>query len=201
MEKLNLNLKRPCNECPFRKDTMFGWLGKRKATEIIDCIAGSDHGSFSCHKTNDFTESGVKETETTEHCAGALILLHKLGSPNMAMRLGYLARKFNGKNLLDQDQVFDRSEDFIRHHAGIAPRKIKGEKKLRNNHNLKANQNFENQDTILRTWVAQINEQRAVLFKLHLKNEFTPIELQNMKKANSLLGQAAAVLKFDPDQK
>ncbi len=134
MEKLNLNLKSPCKTCPFRKDSMFGWLGEDRATEIIDCIAGGSHGSFTCHNTNEFGEDdegfGIAiETDKSEHCAGALILLHKTGRTNFAMRFGYMLKIFNGDDLKNQDSVFDRLEDFIRHHAGITPRN----KKLRRN--------------------------------------------------------------------
>jgi hypothetical protein len=126
MKKLNLNLKSPCGLCPFRKDSMFGWLGFDRAEEIIECIAGSTHGSFTCHNTNEFGfdedgESITIETDESEHCAGALILLNKAGRTNFAMRFGYMAGIYDPETYKNQDSVFDDLDEFVLHHGGIAP--------------------------------------------------------------------------------
>lgn len=121
MKKLNLNLTSPCKSCPFRK-TAAGFFTRERAKEIIEAIAGSSHASFSCHQTNEFGEdengdSTVTETEKSEHCAGALILLHKTKQPNLAMRFGYLLGIFDGEKLRNQDQVFDSAEQFIKRNS------------------------------------------------------------------------------------
>jgi hypothetical protein len=46
------------------------------------------HNTFSCHKTTG-AERGKLTTSNTSHCAGALILLEKLGRPSQMMRIGY----------------------------------------------------------------------------------------------------------------
>jgi len=38
------NVKKPCKDCPFRKDSLKGWLGKERMQDILM----SD--SFVCHK-------------------------------------------------------------------------------------------------------------------------------------------------------
>ncbi len=43
-------LKKVCDACPFRRDSMEGWLGEQRITEIIDgTIKGDEY--FICHKT------------------------------------------------------------------------------------------------------------------------------------------------------
>ena len=119
---LNLNLKRPCNNCPFRRDTLKGWLGRSRAQGLIDDMI-NDHRSFSCHKTTVPGEEDDPETagtrvygDKTEECAGGMILLHKTQQPNMAMRLGYVYKMFDGNELKDQHLVFDTPEEFVDHH-------------------------------------------------------------------------------------
>lgn len=38
------NTKKPCAQCPFRKDTLKGWLGAERMSEILN------QKSFVCHK-------------------------------------------------------------------------------------------------------------------------------------------------------
>lgn len=37
-------VKKPCKDCPFREDSMEGWLGKARAKEIAEAQ------SFVCHR-------------------------------------------------------------------------------------------------------------------------------------------------------
>lgn len=43
--------KKICNECPFSKDSMKGWLGPHSIEELMDYI--QFEYPFSCHKTRD----------------------------------------------------------------------------------------------------------------------------------------------------
>lgn len=81
-------LVRPCDGCPFRVDKP-GYLTGARASEIMGALLRD--ASFSCHKTNDFVDTDDGDTETVEtehsqHCAGALILLERLERPNQMMR-------------------------------------------------------------------------------------------------------------------
>lgn len=95
----------PCADCPFRKDSLEGWLGESRAKEIIE----SD--TFVCHKTTH------KENVELKQCAGYLILKMKMGELNgtqffrVAKALGY---KMTLKNI---DKIFDSKEQFIKHHS------------------------------------------------------------------------------------
>lgn len=50
------NIKSPCKDCPMRKDSLRGWLGKERMQEIMQ----SD--SFVCHK------------DTSKQCAGHMLI-------------------------------------------------------------------------------------------------------------------------------
>jgi hypothetical protein len=88
------NMKAPCLNCPFKKDTLKGWLGKYRAIEI------ATFDSFVCHKNND------------KQCAGHTIMEDDNNSfVRLVGRLG-MDTKLSG-----QDTVFKRRGDFIAHHS------------------------------------------------------------------------------------
>lgn len=89
---MKFDLVRPCSNCPFRSDIP-AYLNKKRAKEITDALI-LQQATFSCHKTNKFDDEGnAIETRDTQHCAGAMIFLEKLGRPNQLMRI---AERFGG---------------------------------------------------------------------------------------------------------
>lgn len=85
---MKFDLIRPCADCPFRSDKKF-YLAKGRAREIIDGIT-REQKTFSCHKTNtscDDEDGMMRETEKSQHCAGALIMLERMNKPNQMMRI------------------------------------------------------------------------------------------------------------------
>lgn len=87
-------VKKPCKDCPFRKDSLEGWLGEERATQI------AESPSFVCHKNTDL------------QCAGHMIMRgHSNNFVRMAARFGVDLR------LKGQILVFDDTQDFIDHHA------------------------------------------------------------------------------------
>ena len=89
------NVKKPCGNCPFRKDSMKGWLGRDRMTQI------TSDTSFTCHKT----------TSPRLQCAGHMLLL---GDNNDFVAL---AKAQNIKlQLTGRELVFDTIEDCIEHH-------------------------------------------------------------------------------------
>ena len=94
------HMKAPCKNCPFRKDTLKGWLGGERMTEILE----SD--SFPCHKT---THGSV---EDYKQCAGHMLML---GNASAYVRL---AKALNQPpQLTGKELVFDTPEDCINHHS------------------------------------------------------------------------------------
>lgn len=93
-------MKAPCKECPYRKDSLKGWLGKDRMTELLKA------DSFICHKTSDSTLLDRKQ------CAGHMILTK---TNNAFVRI---ARATNRDlDLSGHDLVFDTEQDCIDHHA------------------------------------------------------------------------------------
>lgn len=84
---------KPCNNCPFRKDSLKGWL-KLKIEEIVSAK------SFTCHKT-----------DKTLQCAGHMLLLKNNNSFYRLTKRLKLPLHLKGENL-----VFDSVEECIKHH-------------------------------------------------------------------------------------
>lgn len=88
------HIKSPCAQCPFRKDTLKGWLGRERMTEITEAR------SFVCHKKTDM------------QCAGHMLL--KQHDNDFVQ----LAGRFNIElNLRGCDLVFDDAGECIAHHS------------------------------------------------------------------------------------
>lgn len=87
------NCKHPCKNCPFRKDTLKGWLGAERMREILKAK------SFVCHKNHSL------------QCAGHLIIKKEENTffqfaQSLDIDLG----------LKGQDLIFSNEEDCINHH-------------------------------------------------------------------------------------
>ena len=93
-------MNKPCANCPFRKDSLKGWLGATRMTEIIK------GESFVCHKTTSGKQSERKQ------CAGHMLLLtYNNEFYRLAKRL-FPKFKLSGREL-----VFDTVTDAIKHHG------------------------------------------------------------------------------------
>lgn len=88
------NVKKPCKDCPFRKDSLKGWLGKERMTQILEA------DSFVCHKKTDL------------QCAGHMLINGNAnGFVRLANHMG-IEVQLSGEEL-----VFDSQQDCIEHHA------------------------------------------------------------------------------------
>jgi len=87
-------MKTPCGNCPFRQDTMQGWLGEKRITEILQAT------TFVCHKN------------TKMQCAG-FMLMQKEESEfyRAATRMFPDSFKLQGQEL-----IFKSKEDCVNHH-------------------------------------------------------------------------------------
>ncbi|MBS0044193.1 hypothetical protein KFE26_18070 [Shewanella sp. M16] len=87
------NVKKPCAQCPFRKDTLKGWLGGERMSEILA------QDSFVCHKKQHL------------ECAGHMLINgNDNGFVRLANRLG-IELELSGKEM-----VFETLEDCVSHH-------------------------------------------------------------------------------------
>lgn len=88
------NQKRPCRNCPFRIDSMKGWLGEKRMSEILKAR------SFTCHKNNEL------------QCAGHMLINDsKNDFVQLADRLN-INLELSGKEL-----VFKNHAQCIKHHG------------------------------------------------------------------------------------
>ena len=107
---MNFDLKRPCNNCPFRNDKseQFGWLGEGRAFKIQESLL-VDQQTFECHKTADLKKS--------QHCAGALIMLERMERPNQMMRIAERVGDYDKHSLDMSSPIVENGDEFIELHA------------------------------------------------------------------------------------
>lgn len=110
---VNLNalfkLKKPCENCPFRKVGAIQ-LRPGRVEAIVDGLIRNDQSTFHCHKTVHGPKGGGDGELTGEesYCTGSMIYLQKIGQPNVAMRLGAGLKMFKPDDLAAQyDVVID----------------------------------------------------------------------------------------------
>ena len=90
--------QKPCANCPFKKESLKGWLGEKRMQQIVDA------DSFVCHKDN------------TRQCAGHLIVnkKDKDNSDSMFLRV---AKSFGIElDLKNEDSIFDTKQQVVNHH-------------------------------------------------------------------------------------
>ena len=106
---------RPCDECPWVRDALRGWLGPHTAQEWID-IAHSD-SLIACHKTiPPGTPEDGSDLDQMTTCAGAAIFRANVcKSPRPLRGLPEYDRE------PDRERVFWRNQEFIDHHARRKP--------------------------------------------------------------------------------
>lgn len=108
------DLKRPCANCPFRKECGKSFrLGTERLEEIFEAV------SFQCHKTVDYEHEDDpirKQGNKPQQCAGLMSLLSRADKPNQIMqvaeRLGYF-----DPSRLEHDAVYASLEDAIKDHS------------------------------------------------------------------------------------
>jgi hypothetical protein len=95
----HLRLKKPCANCPFRKEGAIE-LQPGRLEGIIAGLEEDDHSTFLCHKTvhhesgGEWNESGDYEASGNEAmCAGAAIYLMKIGRPTVTMRVALITKE------------------------------------------------------------------------------------------------------------
>lgn len=117
---MRLTMKTPCPSCPFRTDIP-PFLTEGRGREIMAALL-ADH-TFQCHKTVDYDgadDEGEVDSATAasepnaQHCAGALILLEKIGRPNQLMRIAERIGHYRPDRLDMKAPVFDTAAKFIR---------------------------------------------------------------------------------------
>jgi len=82
---MKFTLREPCAGCPFRKDIPIEFWNGRIA-EMVEAVLEKEV-TFVCHKTNAFDGQGeLADSNKTQLCAGAMIILEKLGRRTREMQ-------------------------------------------------------------------------------------------------------------------
>ena len=129
---MNLNLKKPCKNCPFLKVGAIE-LRRGRVDAIARGLIEDDTNPFLCHKT---VYSKKSDGVTVEHedgsttyqpgkkdsvCAGSMVFLLKARSPNVAMRMGAAFGMIDFKELEAQvGDIIDPSDLDLETRAGEA---------------------------------------------------------------------------------
>ena len=127
-------VKKPCNDCPYRRKSWAGWTGDATPEEFMAATFGEeavDMGGqlvmmprgaeypMPCHQTIDYTQAHWKDKweegwdtgeETGSLCAGAAIMF--------ANRCKLPRHLSLPKREADRENVFTTPQEFIAHHRG-----------------------------------------------------------------------------------
>lgn len=125
-ENIDYSLKRPCNDCPFKKKAKYH-EGVLQA--LPNYHAGMEMGNFghSCHKTDprsDGFNEGFKGK--AKHCMGAIALMAKDKDiqPQGHIVRAHLEGKIKVKDVeASKKQVFDSFIDMLKHYMKLSPHK------------------------------------------------------------------------------
>ncbi len=106
------DLRRPCKDCPFRKDNGGNFqLGEMRVREITDAVA------FQCHKTVVYGDGkNFDRGDNPQQCAGLMALLHKEGRPNAIMQVAKRLNCFDA-SVIDGSQVYNSVKEAIAAHT------------------------------------------------------------------------------------
>jgi hypothetical protein len=114
--QMRFELRQPCDQCPFRQDTLRGWLGEERAREIAQSVVEWDR-TFPCHKTVTHDDDDPQDTEAEQHCAGALQFVLSYGWPNWRLRLAQRMGLWDPTRLRTHIPVFASIRAMAQHHA------------------------------------------------------------------------------------
>lgn len=108
-------LKTACNACPWRTDSMKGWLGASTPVEFLQ--QSEAETQMPCHLHVDYeSKTWQRDALKAPQCAGR------------AIHFANRAKRPQDSNLLvlpaNRDEVFSNPQDFIDHHTvgGPAPK-------------------------------------------------------------------------------
>ncbi len=104
--------KTPCNDCPFRKNSLAGWLADYTPQQLHTIVM--NEMPFPCHLTHEddleWEEAGSEENPL---CAGALMYMKKNAKSPRRQDLHIIVKDIP---LADCDNILSVTE-FFKHHS------------------------------------------------------------------------------------
>jgi hypothetical protein len=115
--ELGYNLKKPCKDCPFRKDVP---VHEGVASDLMAIWGKVEMGRFahSCHKTDARSDGFIQGYDKgPEHCAGALIMLKNMGAEAIQDHWVIPSTWRKIKAIKKDPAVFESLTAMIKHYA------------------------------------------------------------------------------------
>lgn len=118
------SLRKPCNDCPFRRASTEGWLGRGDPAHFISAALadfyksedGQTDEALPCHQTVDYTDREWKSAlPDAEVCVGALVFYRNVDRfklPRQPERSDLIAA-----TKADPETVFQTVDEFVAHHT------------------------------------------------------------------------------------
>lgn len=105
------NLKKPCKQCPFRKQSLPGWLGDASPEQFIATVMNDEE--MPCHSTVDYTDKHWRRslrTKKVSYCKGSLIFFSNICK---------LSRDRARPTAEPSEDVFRSPQEFLKHHTSL----------------------------------------------------------------------------------
>ena len=110
----SFDLQKPCNQCPFRRESAPGWLGPWEANELLRALRFLQEPLI-CHKTISEDDWDIV-TDNHQACAGAAIFQNN----SLALSRDHTTAEYQRelKQIPGQvkESVFQRDSEFLEHH-------------------------------------------------------------------------------------
>ena len=95
--------KRPCSNCPFRKDGKGIPLEDGRLSGIVSDLSSDDRKTFICHKTLDIKN---------KTCAGAVAIMSKKGMLPIIARLALVTGAISKEDISASEKIVINLEDL-----------------------------------------------------------------------------------------
>lgn len=124
------DLKKPCDNCPFRKEGGIR-LEPRRAREIAQGQIDNPGFTFPCHKTVNYDDRDEDDDthyvwqKQNQYCAGALNFALNVGRSNQMIRIAAITG-WKWKEMKEQELCFDSVASMV---AAQTPPRRKKEKR------------------------------------------------------------------------
>lgn len=118
-------IPKQCRECPFRRNSLAGWLGAYTAPQVFETIWRGQ--AFFCHDSIDYDdpdwcEKAMSDPKEGKLCVGGLEFANRIHAPTKMNREDYIQHPIviearEKVRLLKGIECMDAKE-FLGHHGG-----------------------------------------------------------------------------------
>ncbi len=110
---MKLTRIKPCNDCPFRKKAMNGWIGNWESAEALLAQSESEAG-LPCHKSYNNEKKTIAEAQKSAHvCVGSL----QSANNSCKMYRNPIMNAF--ANAVGKSELVMNAWEFLEHHTKL----------------------------------------------------------------------------------